>query len=154
MLRSRTVLRTSASQTVTTHNQTAGPIHALAVYAKRLHSALRKSRHELLTQFTMLILPGAKPATKDEIRHPNLILHLREAMDRAHSRPSMQFAQAATPNQPEILSAIRNVEKTLSKVQPALAPTPHAVPDMQRLTSQVYDQLERQLRIERERRGR
>jgi hypothetical protein len=154
ILRSRTVLQTAATKTVTTHKPTAGPIRALALHAELLHFTLRKTSHELLTRSSMPVLPGAKPATKDEIRHPHLILHLREAVDRAHSRPSMQFAQAATPNQPEVLSAIRNVEKTLSKVQPVFAPTPHALPDMQLLTSQVYDQLERQLRIERERRGR
>lgn len=152
--RSRMVLHTTATQTMTTHNKFSGPIHALAVYAKQLYFLLKKSNHELLTQSLMVVLPKAKPATEDEKRHPHLILHLRDTMDRARSRPSMQFAQAATPNQPEVLSAIRNMEKVFSKGQRELAPTPHAVPDMQRLTSQIYDQLERQLRIERERRGR
>jgi len=102
----------------------------------------------------MLVLPVAKPATKDETQHPHLTLHLRGATDRARPLPSMQFAQTATPNQPEVLAAIQNVEKAISKVQLAPAPMTHAVPDVQRLTVQVYDQLERQLRIERERRGR
>src|SRR5262249_30452380 len=101
MFESRTVLRTTATQTVTTRKQSAGPMHVLAVHARRLHFALMKSNHESLTQSSVLILSGAKPATKDEMRHPHSILHLRDTMDRARSRPSMQFAQAGTPNQPE-----------------------------------------------------
>src|SRR5262245_23303565 len=45
MFESRTVLRTTATQTVTTRKQSAGPMHVLAVHARRLHFALMKSNH-------------------------------------------------------------------------------------------------------------
>ena len=154
MFRSKIVLHTIANQIVATHNQSARPIYALTMHAKRLHLALRKSSQELLTQSSMVILPGVKPATRDNLRHPDLILRLRETIDGARSRPSMQFTLPTTTDQQELLTAIRNVEKSLSANHRALPAASNAVPDMQRLTSQVCDQFERQLRIERERRGR
>lgn len=102
----------------------------------------------------MLTLEVMKPPSEKNHRHgAQLTLKLHDVMRRTASRPSMQYAQFAAPSQVEILSAIRSMEKAVNKAQGAAMPAMTPVPDMQRLTNQVYDQLERQLRIERERRG-
>ena len=122
---------------------------------EKLHeSRTVRFNHNLLTRVPISVLPAASPVAKEETRHPHLSLHLRTTVDRVPSRPSMQFTQTATANQPEVLAAIQNVEKAISKVQLVSAPAPHTAADVQQLTVQVYDQLEKQLRIERERRGR
>ena len=135
----------SFAHTVNNFTASAGPLPWVSI---------REVHRRVQDQSRILTLQVMKPPSEENPRHPQLVLNLRALPGRTASRPSMQFAQLAASSQPEMLSAIRNMEKAISKAQasamPAMAPTP----DMQRLTNQVYDQLERQLRIERERRGR
>ena len=94
------------------------------------------------------------PAPARDPGMSQLVLQMRNATEGAYSRPGMQFAQAAAPvNQSDLLAGMRNVEQALANFQ-ASPPVAPPVPDMLQLTTHVYAQLERQLRIERERRGR
>lgn len=67
---------------------------------------------------------------------------------------SLAYARLETTAVKEFSRLIEDVEKRLSQIRlPALSAVPSEL-DMRQLTRQVYDQFERELRIERERRGR
>ena len=119
-----------------------------------LHLITREFRDHTQLRFPAPASTVANPAPARDPRVSKLVLQLRNATEGAYSRPGMQFALGAPGAQLDLLAGMRSVEKALANTQAAPPPTPPPVPDMQQLTTHVYGQLERQLRIERERRGR
>jgi len=109
---------------------------------------LRRQTQERPQIFTLPIFAGRA----EHPQNSRMELHIRHTNNNSWSRPNMQFAEPSPSSQVEMLSSIRNVESAISKIQ--RLPAPASPPDVQSLTAQVCDQLERQLRIERERRGR
>jgi hypothetical protein len=119
-----------------------------------MFTSVREFRRALDGQLHMPTLRTVSSASTERSRQTQVELHLRAMAAGGWGRPSMQFTQPASASGQELVSAIRSVEKAVTKIQSAPAPSAPQAPDMQRLTAQVYDHLERQLRIERERRGR
>lgn len=108
----------------------------------------------IVHQDRVIALQLGGSASKELRQHSHLTLQLRTEVERMVSRPAMQFVQAAQSGQPELLSAVQRMETAVTRFQTLQAPVTIDAPDIQRLTAQVYEQFERQLRIERERRGR
>jgi hypothetical protein len=117
-------------------------------------TSVREFRRQLHDQRRMFALHAAFAASAEEPARTQLELRLRAADQAGPARPGMQFAQPVSTGGQELLTAIRNIESTLEKVQSVPALSAPQAPDMQRITAHVFDQLERQLRIDRERRGR
>jgi hypothetical protein len=120
-----------------------------------LRSSAAVGFHRLLEhQSRMFMLPAGRRISDERREHSQLTLHLRTEVDHMGPRPAMQFVQPAQSSPPELLSAIRRMEAAVQKLPSLSTPPTQNAPDIQRLTAQVYEQFERQLRIERERRGR
>jgi hypothetical protein len=149
------LLQAPVFQTIAASQSFAHSVTNLTASAGSLPLAsIREVQRHIQSQSHMLTLQVMKSPSEETPRHPHLVLNLRAVAGRTASRPSMQFVQLAASSQPEMLSSIRSMEKAISKAQAPTVPAMTPPPDMERLTTQVYDQLERQLRIERERRGR
>jgi hypothetical protein len=108
----------------------------------------------IVHQDRMIALHFGGRASEELRQHSHLTLQLHTEVERMPSRPAMQFVQSAQSSQPELLSAIQRMETAVTKLQTLQVPLTTNSPDIPRLTAQVYEQFERQLRIERERRGR
>jgi hypothetical protein len=119
-----------------------------------LHLMTREFREHTQLRFPASASTVANAAPAHAPGVSKLVLQLRNVTESTYSRPGMQFAEAAPGNQSDLLAGMRSVEKALANMQAGPPPTAPQVPDMQQLTTHVYGQLERQLRIERERRGR
>jgi hypothetical protein len=108
----------------------------------------------IVHQDRMIALHSGGRSSEELRHHSHLTLQLRTEVERTVSRPAMQFVQSAKSSQPELLSTVQRMETAVAKFQTLQVPAATNAPDIPRLTAQVYEQFERQLRIERERRGR
>ena len=67
--------------------------------------------------------------------------------------PSLVYSRLLRPGMNAISSALEEVKRSISEIRlPAVPPAQEV--DIQHLTRHVYDHFERELRIEKERRGR
>jgi hypothetical protein len=149
------LFQTTFASTIATAQLTAYGMHTPATSGDgTTFTSIREFRQEIHNQLRMLTLHATTVAAAERSGRAQVELHLRTVEEGGRGRPSMKFAEPASTGEQELLAAIRNVEKAIVKVQSVPMPTASQAPDIQRLTAHVYDQLERQLRIERERRGR
>jgi hypothetical protein len=67
--------------------------------------------------------------------------------------PQMQLAKAPTPTAQDFAHVIKEIETRVTASQPQATAVSTPTLDLNQLTNQVYQEIERKVRIERERRG-
>lgn len=99
-------------------------------------------------------IPEAPPALTDKrIRHFTDNSSRENTMFSSLKPPKMKLAVSEKKAVPDFRGELQNIERRLKKIKPTESSPPQSNIDIHQISEKVYDEIERKLRIERERRG-